>query len=375
MNPNIFCKDTYKLFKILEKYNITIDNVNITKNKFFMKLYNKIKLILKSINISNNIKINILKNIDINEYLYDDQFTSKEIKTYIKINLKYAYELTFENNKIIYFAKKAITSEPNKIIIHMFTIIKLLKELFNRDNSQKVIYFETNQKKKFPKKNKTILGPNEINSGLTSIDLHKNGDIILFRREEVLKVLIHELIHSNLVDSKLIFSKQLKTFSNLFCVNYNILLNEAFTESFATLINLFYLNIINNLTIFELDIMFYNEICYSTYICSKIMKYYKIINIGDVIKETADDVNKCANNFPQKTNVFAYYILKNILLTNHILFGNILNIYTINYKIKNEEGINKIIELITDNIHKLKTIDIIDKNNSLRLCLYEINEM
>ena len=90
--------------------------------------------------------------------------------------------------------------------------------------------------KKFPKKNE-ILGPNEVNSGLTFLDVHKNGDIILYRKEELLKVLIHELIHSNLIDEKIIFSGSINEFSKLFCVNYNILLNEAFTESFATIIN------------------------------------------------------------------------------------------------------------------------------------------
>ena len=251
----------------------------------------------------------------------------------------------------------------------------MLKILFNRDfdkNIQKVTFFETEQKKVFPKKKNNILSPNEINSGLTFLDFHKNGDIILYRKQEILKVLIHELIHSNLIDEKIIFSKNMKDFSNLFCVKYDILLNEAFTESFATILNIFYIHINAKFNIKLLDVMFYNELLYSTYISTKIMNYYDINNIDDVIKNNT----LCKTIFPQKTNVFAYYILKNIILKNHIDLGKILSKYDLNndYKINNEYCVNALIKLILNNIKFLdnKSFIVNDKNKSLRMCLYEI---
>lgn len=373
LNKNILCKETQKNLKILEKYDLKKSkpkmSYKITDNIFFMKLYNNIKTILKSINIKNNtIKISELKT-NPNKYLKDNEFTSKNITDNIITHLKYSYKIVNDNNTIIYFTKKQISKSP-LIIYHIFTIITLLKILFNRYYGQSIIYFETSEKKRFPKKN-NILGPNEVNSGLTFIDLHKNGDIILYRKEELLKVLIHELIHSNLIDEKIIFSDLGKKFSDLFCVDYRILLNEAFTESFATIINLFYINIKLNLKKKNLNVMFFNELKYSNYICSKILKYYNITKIGDIIKNN----NNCAKKFPQKTNVFSYYILKNILLNNHIKFGNILENFTKNYKIIDTEGIILIIDLIKNNIDKLDsyTYNILnDKNNSLRLTLYEI---
>lgn len=372
---NIFCKDTYKLLKLLDNYDVSIPSKNITENKYFMGLYRNIKNIFKKQNKLINISsLNLIENFNINTYLSNNEFTSEGIHNSIIKDIKYGYEIISDNNTIIYFTKtKIINSKIPVIITHMFTIIKILKILFNRsDNHQKVTYFETYNKKTFPKNNKIILGPHEVNSGLTFLDFHKNGDIILYRKEEILKVLIHELIHSNLIDQKIIFSNKIKNFSDMFCVKYNILLNEAFTESFATLINIFYIHIINNLDKDMLNIMFKNELRYSTYICSKIIKYYDIKKIEDIIK----DKNNCTNNFPQKTNVFAYYILKNILLQNYISFGDILNKYTINYKVNDELCIVNIINLITTNIKKFdkKIINIkSDKNNSLRLCLYELN--
>jgi len=357
-----------KILNLLKKYKIKINKNKITKNNYFFKIYHKIKKILKNILID-NIKITQCV-FDPNLYLNDTEFTSKNIKDIIIKKLKYQYEIIFENNIIIYYSKKKLLNKCPKIIIDMFTVIKLLKILFNRDDisyHQKIIFYETFEKKKFPKKG--TLGPNEINSGLTFVDLHENGNIILYRKEELLKVLIHELIHSNLIDIKIILTKQSKEFNDFFCVNYKILLNEAYTETFATIINIFYIHIVNNLPKKDLNNMFFNEMKYSTYICSKIMKYYNISSIKDIIKLN----NKCISIFPQKTNVFSYYILKNILLYNHTLFGNILEKYNIYYKVNDEECINNIIKLIINNINLfddriIKNLN--DKNNSLRLCLY-----
>lgn len=373
---NCLSKETIQLLKKINKNNKNIfNNDNLSKNKFFMDLYKKIKKIIKSKNI-NNININ---NINITlitdkpcKYLVENKFTSKNIYNKILNKLKYCHKCVFENNILIYFTEKKVVN--NNTIIHIFKIIKLLKILFKRENyEQNIIYFEIDEKKKFPKIKKSALGPDNVNSGLTFLDTHKNGNIILYRKQEVLKVLIHELIHSNLIDSNIIFSKNLKEFSNKFCVNYNILLNEAFTESFATIINLFYIHIICNFNIKELDNMFYNELYYSDYICSKIINFYNIVKISDVLKKG----NYCKSNFPQKTNVFAYYILKNILLKKHIEFGKILEKYNISndYKLCCENGIIELIDLIMKNINILDN-NIIniknDNNNTLRLCLYEI---
>ena len=340
----MLCNETLQIINILKKHKINIVSYKIRYNSYFMELYNNIKNILNIINI-NNVKIKLLNN-NIGYYFKNNEFTSENIKYYILNKLLYGYQFDNDNNTIIYYTEHNIESNNiPKIIIHMFRITKLLKILFNRNYKQKIIYFETFERKEFPKKN-NILGPNEINSGLTFLNFHTNGDIILYRKEELLKVLIHELLHSNLIDSKIILSKYTTEFSNLFCINYKILLNEAYTESLATIINLFYIHIINKYNINMLNTMYELEMKYSIYICLKIIKYYNIQNITDVIKNN----NKCIDIFPQNTNVFSYYILKNIILLNHIQFSNILKLYTINYKINNDEGIYKIINLIMENI-------------------------
>ena len=350
----------------LNKHNIKLNTHKITDNKYFMNIYNNIKNILKIIKI-NNIKIN-----EVNKQIIENNnFTSNEIKNTINNKLKYSYHINYDNNNIYYITSKKILKIP-KIIKNMFTIIILLKKLFNRNNfEQNIQYFETNLKKKFPKNKTKVLGINECNSGLTNISTNKNGNIILFRKEEILKVLIHELIHSNLIDYNIIFSKKNISMNEIICVKYNILLNEAYTETFATIINIFYLHLINNLDKKILNEMFNNELKYSTYISSKIIHYYKIDNIEFIIKNN----NYCKNIFPQNTNVFSYYIIKNILLYNHYNLSKILLNNKIEYKISDDNTINEIIKLIKNNIlnfnkRLINFKNIKDNNNSLRMCLY-----
>ncbi len=359
---------------------------SLMKNPFFFKLYNDLKKIIdtakeEKINNNSNVKITEMKGEPPSKYLKDNEFTSKNISTYIKNNLKYSYliEDKSNNNKIIYFRDSKITSIP-KILKDMLFVIYVLKILFQRDYEQKVVYFETRLMKKFPKNNE-ILSPDHINSAVTFVDFQSNGVIYLFRREEVIKVLIHELIHSNLIDENIIFSKKNDAFNRLFCVNYKVLLNEAVTETLACIINIFIINITDNMKNknnkkTQINRMFIDEYNYSNYICKKIKDHYNIEKISDILKE--NNSGKCKYYFPQQTNVFSYYFLKNVLMNEYNKFGNILDKNTANYKIMGEKVNELLIKLIVDNLNKIDNridkINIDDKNNSLKMSLYPLNK-
>jgi hypothetical protein len=351
-------------------------NSGIRINIFYKNLYNDIKKIMERIKI-NKKEIKVEKiNDNPNNYLLDNDFTSKEIKKYILNNLNESYKITYKNNIIIYFTKKNINKiVESSLIYKMIYIIILLKELFKRNYEQKVIYFETNKKKEFPKEENKILDSNNVNTALTFIEEEKNGDIIIYRKEECLKVLIHELIHSNCIDEDVIKSKESRNFRYIFCTNYKILLNEGITETLACIINLFIIGIKEKKTYEELEYMYKKECMYSNYICSKIKSYYKINNIKDILKKTNNN-KECITYFPQNTNVFSYYFIKNILINNHIKFGKIYKKYNKDYKINDEKFNKDIIKVIINEIKK----DILDKrlkkikdnNKSLKMSYYEM---
>ena len=151
---NILCRDTIKnidSINILYKKSL-YSNLNIYKLSYFKNLYNNIKSIFKKTTIiSDNLEIKNYKD-KISLELLNNNFTSSPIKNYIINNLKNNYQITNENDIIIYSTKKTINNKskiPN-VILHMFKIIKLLKILFKRNNlnnSQTIYYFETNKKK------------------------------------------------------------------------------------------------------------------------------------------------------------------------------------------------------------------------------------
>jgi hypothetical protein len=384
MNYN---SDTLKLLNIISTIDYkNINNIKISKIIFLNNLYKKLSLILNNPDFNNSIKeINILK-INTIPQIKNNKFTSDSINKDIE-KIKYVYLIQFDNNKIYYYCKNNIKSKKNnknKIlenINNICKVIKSLKILFKRENEEQIVHFYmTNKKKQFPKNKSTILGPNESNSGVTFSNFVESGEITIYRSEEYLKVLIHELIHSNFIDKELIFINKVleKEFNEYFCTNYTILLNEAFTETMATILNLFYIHISMKLNKKELDNMFNNEFKYSIYIYSKILNYYNIQNINQIFKK---DRGKCILNFPQQTNIIAYYVFKPLLLFNIVEFTDLYQKYLVNYKIKNE-FVNKFAKLIINNISNLDKLliskNILDKNessnknNSLRMTLYEI---
>lgn len=382
----MYHKSTENLLNIINYINYKnvekINKIKISKIAFFNKLYNQLHSIL-----TNKEFIKSLKNISIKELKHvpkikDSKFISEEIKKSAN-KLKYGYFIEFDNNKLYYYCNQKVkvnntNDNINLELLNIYRVIKSLKILFNRQNEEQIVHFYmTDKKKKFPKKKNSLLGPNESNSGVTFSNFIESGEITIYRREECLKVLIHELIHANFIDKELIFiNKELeKQFNSYFCTDYTILLNETFTEAIATILNLFYIHITLKLKKKELDKMFVNELKYSIYIYSKIMNHYNFNNLNKILKQN----NLCKSNFPQKTNIIAYYIFKPLILLNLNLFASMYEKYSIDYQINNdfiEHFIKFILEYMTDLNGIIINKDIINKiiiqNNSLRMTLYEI---
>jgi hypothetical protein len=423
MNNKLFVEDTNKLMLKNKKISIT-NNESILKNKFWMNVYDKMKTIID--NYKNNITYTKLKKEELHDgstilthVFKDSAFISETIIKYIKSHLTHYYLIEFDNNLIYYFVKsntkksKSINSKINKDINELCRIIYTMKILFNRtnkNNKQILYYFPTPLKKRI-NNNTHILGVNECNTGYSYLEslydkkhcCHPNGNIYIFRKEEHYKVLIHELIHACYKDQDMILSDENELFSKNFCINKQILLNESYTETIATILNLFYLHIIlynfNNKTYKSiskinnkkyisknknmkmLENMYINETKYSFYTMAKILNFYKINSINDFTKYS--NQKGCNTVFLQETNVFSYYIVKPLLLYNINNFSAFLKKYTDNFSVVSQDCVKYFSKMILNIIHNDKKIQNIIKmlllkfknckNKSLRLTLYEIN--
>ena len=411
MNNKLFVEDTNKLMLKNKKISI-INNDSILKNKFWMNVYEKMKFIIHNKhNKQNNIPYkkeelhdgsSILTNV-----FKNSAYISETVIKYIKSHLTHYYLIEYDNNIIYYFVKnqtKSINKKINKDINELCRLIYTIKILFNRtnkNNKQVLYYFPTPLKKRI-NNNTHILGVNECNTGYSHLEslyekkkdihcCHSNGNIYIFRKEEHYKVLIHELIHACYKDRDMILSDENELFSKNFCVNQQILLNESYTETIATILNLFYLHIIlynksqnknknKNKNMNILELMYINETKYSFYTMAKILNFYKINSINDFTKYS--NQKGCNTVFLQETNVFSYYIVKPLLLYNVSIFSAFLKKYTDNFSVVSKDCVKYFSKMILNIIHNDKKIQNIIKmlllkfknckNKSLRLTLYEL---
>jgi hypothetical protein len=152
-----------------------------------------------------------------------------------------------------------------------------MRKLQNNKKKLLIYLWMTNWKKKYPQK---TFKCNDINSGSTSYWIsgpksNLNGTICIWRKEELLKVLVHELIHSFHIDK------------------YDPLPKEAYVELRAVMANIYLELLERNIPVKEYSHYLKKEQEYGKRMCKSIRKY----NNG-------------------KTNIRAYLDVRNRMLNN-----------------------------------------------------------
>ena len=240
-----------------------------------------------------------------------------------------------------------------RFINHVASIIRWWEKI----NPQKYIitFYLSDVKKIIPPDHLPKVITEEYgNSGFTFI--REPSDIHIFRKEESLKVLIHELIHACKFD----FNG-----SNLIDIPCNIrdddISNEGITEYLAIVHYYWYVasfmcEFPNNqdIIITQFIDLISNDLKWQDYQVSKILNYFDL---------EADDLLQ-KNNFKQKTSILSYFFLKDYLFTQNSL------------PIILSRDINKINGLIREMkgyLLRHKIIPVLNKSISLRMSLYELN--
>ena len=246
----------------------------------------------------------------------------------------------------------------------------------------------------------SVIGASHVNGGLSNI-CQPNGRIIVYRREEWFKVLIHETMHNYGLDfSTLDITMANKKLHSIFSVQTDIKIFESYCETWARVMNVFFesyfeLNrhsrilftplttrkkFVNNVhkqhvvslknrnTVADkkerfLNIFYDNiqhESVFSIFQCVKILNFmgldYNIIsNCND---ENYTIVNKL---YKEKTNVFAYYVIVSVLIAN---FNNFIlwcidnNTNLFNFK-KDDASIDSFVMFISKNYKNSELLQMI----------------
>lgn len=340
-------KYSHNIIREYQKQKI-VPSINIKYKSYIHNLYNIIYDIyissnFKELTIQRNIdtrKINIpythdlergiSKNQDENIKFYiEDTKNSKWIPSNISKSIsQYVYVSVFKFKYIeIFFYKKGKLSQKDiNDIRECISRIYIIKELYNDRSTIKFGLFNTPYKKNIARatnRNKPI-GPTNVNGGLC---YYNYNIIILWRKEELRKVVIHELLHSLKLDKDLIVNERVfsKTMRSYFKLNKHLGVNESYTETMACIYNcvfsVIFRPIVSNTKLLHdkhtvhyhnvQQIIYYIqvEIFYSIVKTAQILNYYKFKSITDLLTHQT-------NTIDQQSNVFSYYILKCFMLYN-----------------------------------------------------------
>ena len=326
-----------KKFIKLVKYNDTINYKKISminyygENKCFNKKFSPNEIEKKTLNsyfMPNELYCELGKNIKkLQGYRY------KNIDVYVPITKNELYKI---NN----------LSEIFKRIL----IVDNLRKKHNIAQYKKYMIFLLPSLKLKSFKDIKVFTPKNVNSGDTSP--YSNGRVFIYRREELLKVLIHEMIHYMNIDKRFknnfnydlskIFSYQKKTDV------------EIFVESLACIINVILAggNIVENWRI---------ELLFSLYQTGKIL-FISGFKSFEKFKERENIVK-------QTTNACEYHILKSLVIFNLDKFIN---------EIYFNQDYDKMVNIIIESSRDIEYINIVNtfiNNMDTSSLLYETGRM
>ena len=220
-----------------------------------------------------------------------------------------------------------------------------------------VTFYLIDNKKRLPPTHPNkprILTEEYSNSGFTFVA--EPRDIHIFRKEESLKVLIHELIHSSQFDfdNKYLHKLPLN-------IKDDNITNEGITEYLAIIFYYWYIAnytkefYYNNSKPNDLFLNYLgNDLGWQEYQMNKILNYFNM--------KPTDLLNE--NNFRQKTSILSYFYFKNYLFNENSL-PIILS--------RNYDDINSLIDGMSDYIKTYKTDVVPHSSLSMRMSLYELN--
>jgi len=259
----------------------------------------------------------------------------------------------------------------NEYIEKILVWLHIINEYSSKKCSKRLVlymYF-TSLKKALPEKNIDILNQNNVNTAFT-YTCPVDSEIVVFRKEEWLKVLMHESFHNFALDfSDMNTEECTKHILSIFKVKSDVNLFEAYTEFWAEIMNAvfcsFYLikdtrnDLDNFLSNFDFFINF--ERTYKFFQMVKTLDFMGLTYI-DLISNTPEAHSLRETLYKEKSNVLSYYIITTILMNNYqgfLSWCNTNNLSLLQFK-KTETNIMEFCKFIEKNYKTRSLIESVD---------------
>jgi len=187
------------------------------------------------------------------------------------------------------------------------------------------LYF-TSLEKHLPSSNIYVLDENHVNTAFTTT-CPSDSEIIVFRKEEWFKVLVHETFHNFGLDFSGMNNDNIRNcILNIFDVDSRVDAFEAYTEFWAEIMNALFcsfysLKFKQNTDEFLSNVEFYINF-ERTYTFFQLVKTLQFMGLKykDLYSKTEQSKINRENLYKEKTNVFSYYVIKAILMNNYQSF-------------------------------------------------------
>jgi hypothetical protein len=374
--------------KHIQYQEITKKTVTILKELYdelieayeYVKHYDKTKITIKKIQNASQIS---------KPNFFNAKIFPEIVRTYIDKTMMaeiiYNFSL-YERNITVIFIVENDDIEVNIDIYNryyetIFIWLHILNTYASKDCVKNItiyLYF-TSLEKQLPKTNISVLDEHNVNTAFTTT-CPKDSEIVIFRKEEWFKVLIHETMHNFSLDFS-IMNNDIVTecILNIFKVDSLVNAYEAYAEFWAEIINSIFCsfysikdkyNINEFLSKCEIYINF--EITYSYFQLVKTL-HFMGLTYNDLYSKTNKARLLRENLYKENTNVLSYYIIKTILINNYqgfIYWCKKNNFALLDFK-KTIGNQNEFCKFIEKNFKSVTLLDNIDETNTFYLELYK----
>ena len=322
--------------------NNCVPHISQTKyvDEILKELYNEF---IDAHNYLINLKKHIFYNINIKKITHISQISRpknfnsnsfpEDIRNHIDnlslTEISYTFSL-FDRKITIHFIVEEDVEEHNLDIYNRYvdTII-LWFYILNEYGSKKcsstftIFLYFTSLEKSLPNSNIDILDQIHVNTAFTTT-CPINSEIVIFRKEEWFKVLIHESFHNFALDfSDMNTNESTKDILSIFPVSSEVNLYESYTEFWGEIMNALFCSFLNlknksNVEEFLSNFEFYInfERTYSFFQLVKSLEFMGL-NYKNLYSESKQSQILRNTLYKEKTNVLAYYVIKTILINNY----------------------------------------------------------
>jgi len=336
-----------KLISFFHKYNC-LPHIKQTKatNSIFKHFFHEIDDAVNFVSYTKSQKGQSFYNLKINKINHISQIPKpatfnadvfptpvrEHIDEYSLSSLTYSFRL-FGRQITIHFLieddnPEIYINKYNTYVDHILAWLFIVNEYASRScsNTLTIFIYHTSLTKELPSSPVEILNENNINTAFTR-SCPTNSEIVVFRKEEWFKVLMHETFHNFALDfSDMNTADCHARILSIFPVNSEVNLFEAYTEFWARIMNVLFCSYFNTKNKNNIDEFLANTEYFINF--ESIYSFFqlvKVLGFMNVEYKNLYELNPVSENirntlYKEDTNVLSYYVITLILIYNYQSF-------------------------------------------------------